>query len=628
MTTYWKQCLCCKDSHRSCDGQFPCSKCVTRKIDCIRRVRTPATPSTCKACSKTAWYGVANTVPTHCRDHREPDMVSYHSVQCAYEGCVSTSHAFGFPGQKGTHCKKHAEPGMVNVVNRLCDHAGCTSTSRVFGLLKSKKRYCKAHSTSMMVNLVTLQCEHPNCSVKSKNFDVPGGKGRFCQHHRKVGMIDVRNASCIHPGCKTRASFSIKGQPARYCAEHKLNGMINRNSCEHEGCGKYAGYNNPGISSGRFCSAHKLDGMISVNRRYCKHPGCEKNPSFGIKTPQFCKIHAEDGMKNLIAKLCEYPDCDIHPAYNVPGQRSRFCQKHAEPGMELVVGKGCQHPGCKCRSHHFDNPGGKGRFCTKHKDPGMVDVLNPICEECDTLASYGIPGGKKTRCSKHRTPGMITRPRAKCVVCRKPALYGQNFIPIHCEAHKEDEDDNLVERKCVSCHLVMVLDRNDKCEYCDPVRFQTARLAKQNALMEYLDRKGLKGNSTDIVIDRGTCGLERPDRVFDFEDKIVILECDEHQHKDRQCLCEQARMVNISQSYGGMPVYFIRWNPDNYTSIDTKLPDSIPKRHKLVADYIQEIQESTLTLPKGLLSVLYMYYDGWTGLPDTEWTVITPFQEA
>jgi len=88
-----------------------------------------------------------------------------------------------------------------------------------------------------------------------------------------------------------------------------------------------------------------------------------------------------------------------------------------------------------------------------------------------------------------------------------------------------------------------------------------SRLAKQNDLMNYLDARDLKGVSTDIVIDKGECGKERPDRVYDFGDKIVILECDEYQHRDRQCLCEQTRMVNIGQSFGGIPVYFIRWNP-------------------------------------------------------------------
>lgn len=260
----------------------------------------------------------------------------------------------------------------------------------------------------------------------------------------------------------------------------------------------------------------------------------------------------------------------------------------------------------------------------------MVDVLNPKCDTagCLSVASYGIPGGKPSRCSRHRAPGMLSRPRARCVVCRTPAVYGKSYIPRHCETHKEDGEDNLTERECVSCHLTMVLDANNKCEFCDPTRFETNRLAKQTALMDYLDRRDLRGNSTDIVIDRGVCGRERPDRVFDFEDKIVILECDEHQHRERQCLCEQTRMINITQSYGGTPVYFIRWNPDNYTAPGTGLPDAVSKRHRCVADFIRDIRDGSLQLPLALSAVFYLYYDGWTGLSSGEWTTLLQVESS
>jgi hypothetical protein len=170
----------------------------------------------------------------------------------------------------------------------------------------------------------------------------------------------------------------------------------------------------------------------------------------------------------------------------------------------------------------------------------------------------------------------------------------------------------------------MVLNQNNQCEYCVPETFQTARLAKQNALMAYLDYRGLNGMSTDTIIDEGECGKERPDRVFDFGNKIIVLECDEHQHRDRACVCEQTRMVNISQSFGGVPVYFIRWNPDDYSPLNPrKIPEAIEKRHKLVADYIRDIQQNLIELPAAFLSVIYMYFDDWDGLANQPWEVIT-----
>lgn len=581
---------------------------------------------TCEICSRNAYYGL--DVARFCRQHKEVEMKNVIFPLCEESGCQSTCRAFGFRGQKGLRCKKHVLPGMVNVTNKLCEHLGCHSTSNVFDVPGGKGRFCKEHALSNMINVRSCRCEYNGCSSKSKNFDIPGGKGRFCKVHKEDDMVDVRNATCKHRDCNKRSNFSFKGKPPQYCSEHKLPGMYNRNSCDHDGCTKYPNYNFSTETSARCCSSHKHDEMVNIRRKTCKHSGCKKTPSFGTTTPHYCKSHANDGMKNLIAKYCEHVGCELHASYNHQGQRPKFCMEHCEEGMISVIGKDCEYPGCKCRSRYYDFPGGKGRFCTKHKEDGMIDVSNPKCGElgCGSLASYGIPGGKLTSCTKHRKPGMLSRPRARCVVCRKPAFYGKSFIPKHCEPHKEDDDENLIERECVSCHLTMVLDKNNKCEYCEPIRFQTNRLAKQNALMEYLDKKGLRGNSTDIVIDNGKCGKERPDRVFDFEDKIVIVECDEHQHRERQCECEQTRMVNITQSYGGIPVYFIRWNPDNYASTDTRLPELVAKRHLTLTKYLHEIQLNKIELPKSLLSVCYMYYDGWIGIENMEWTTIMHFE--
>jgi len=132
--------------------------------------------------------------------------------------------------------------------------------------------------------------------------------------------------------------------------------------------------------------------------------------------------------------------------------------------------------------------------------------------------------------------------------------------------------------------------------------------------MAYLDAHGFLG-VTDRIVDGGECGKERPDRVLDLGDKIVIVECDEDQHKGRQCVCEQTRMVNIGQSFGGLPVYFIRFNPDEYKGGD----ESLMTRYKMLVCLLRGIQEGRSEVPVALTSVLYMYFDHWTGL---EWNVL------
>ena len=174
-------------------------------------------------------------------------------------------------------------------------------------------------------------------------------------------------------------------------------------------------------------------------------------------------------------------------------------------------------------------------------------------------------------------------------------------------------------------NLLYILDNTNKCENCNPDSWLKARLAKQNALMDYLNIRELRGLSTDTSIDSGICGRERPDRVYDFGDKILILECDENQHRERACTCEQIRMVNIGQSFGGVPVYFIRWNPDDYQPSDnSKKQEVLKKRHKLCGDVISDIKNVKITLPSALVSAIYLYYDGWSSFVDETWKIITP----
>ena len=404
---------------------------------------------------------------------------------------------------------------------------------------------------------------------------------------------------CEHEGCNTRPSFDIKGGKGRFCAEHKTAEMVDVKSkrCEHQGCDSLNRAFDIKGGKGRFCAEHKTAEMVDVKHKLCEYEGCDSQPSFNIKGSKkrrFCASHKTAEMVDVLNKQCEYEGCDSIPSFNIKGSK-------------------------------------KGRFCSAHRTAEMVDVLNKRCEHegCQTRAYYGIPGRQKSHCFPHRQKGMIRRPNAKCChsKCKEMAIWGTNWVPNHCELHRTSDDKNLVERPCASCGLVYILDDSNKCEYCNPQSFEISRLAKQNALMSYLDYRNLVGESTDKKIDNGICGAERPDRVYDFGNKILVLECDENQHRDRACLCEQTRMVNIGQQFGGVPVYFIRFNPDDYSpENDRKPPEDIKKRYKLLGDLICDIKNNTHSMPRNFVSAIYLYYDGWSSLAETEWQPILKFE--
>ncbi len=87
----------------------------------------------------------------------------------------------------------------------------------------------------------------------------------------------------------------------------------------------------------------------------------------------------------------------------------------------------------------------------------------------------------------------------------------------------------------------------------------------------------------------------------------VIVECDENQHRDRPCECEQRRMIEIYQSLGGMRVLFIRYNPDGY-KINGESQDT-PERVRL--DTLSRVlMEWSDRIPEHPLQVIYLYFDG------------------
>ena len=194
---------------------------------------------------------------------------------------------------------------------------------------------------------------------------------------------------------------------------------------------------------------------------------------------------------------------------------------------------------------------------------------------------------------------------------------------MYCEAHHDpNEHRNLVEQECNSCHLLYPLNDKSLCECCDPKSFESGRLAKQNSLMAYLAYMGLHGTSTDKMVDGGECGRERPDRVFELPDRVIIVECDENQHKERACVCEQTRMVNIGQAFGGLPVYFIRWNPDEYACSSELQRVLVRKRQEELGELVTHWTTCALEdLPVtgGLVWCFFMYFDGWEGLHRETW---------
>ncbi len=446
------------------------------------------------------------------------------------------------------------------------------------------------------------------CSIKNANYGLSSNKIKmFCKKHsllqkNKDELVDLKNRFCIYiennKRCKIRASFGFPGGVEEYCAGH----------------GK------------------QISSLIIQNyKKYCERLGCDKTPIFnyeGEKLGKFCFQHKELKMINVKSSRCAEEGCDsIAPGFDYPGGKGIFCGEHSKPGMIDIYRPKCIV--CKERAAAYGfKEQNKETHCKLDKLEGMILISYKNCDECNIEVLYGYPGKPISKCFTHRKKGMIKRSNGRCFECKNLATYGFNFTVYRCELHCLPTDQNLSERECKKCNLIMILNKEELCEFCDPNMFNMAILVKQNSLLKALESQDIDIISIDKMIDNGVCGRERPDFVIDCNKFIIILECDENQHKDRNKECEDTRMKNIGQMYGGIPIYFIRFNPDKYKPGKNNNEESINKRYSEVCKLIKSIQDGTHKLSTdSLVSALYMYYDGWNNMNDAKWISITKFEK-
>lgn len=320
-----------------------------------------------------------------------------------------------------------------------------------------------------------------------------------------------------------------------------------------------------------------------------------------------------------------YGGCDKTPRYNVKGSTPIYCKEHASVDMINVVDKKCIEEGCPKTARFNTRKEKTPLYCRDHRTIDMVDVRRKECivEDCEIRRpTYGLPGYPPTHCYKHKKDGLIRNPTTKCKpsvesVCKETALYGVSKA-VHCERHKLDGELNLIERECKGCNLPNIVDVKGYCRDCHPDSFKNFRLAKQRKVENFLNVQGPIPDSVDKIFEGGVCGRERIDFLYDCNTHFIVLEVDENQHMSRLCECEQTRMINIFNALA-LPVWFIRYNPDEYRKKDGKkriVGDTDNKRHALLKEWLDYcIENNPLNEETSAYSfVVHLYFDEWDGV--------------
>jgi len=232
---------------------------------------------------------------------------------------------------------------------------------------------------------------------------------------------------------------------------------------------------------------------------------------------------------------------------------NRFCEHNKFKSICHDCGGSslCKHDKRKSRCKECND----SAFC-KH------DKLKSLCKECDgsELCKHG---------------------KVKCKECGGPAFCKHNKFKERC---KECGGSALC--KTPNCLTYKIKKYHDHCLNCYIHLFPNESNSrnyktKEKTVSDFILKEFIEYSwISDRKIEDG-CSKRRPDLLLDLGYHIIIIEIDETQHKNYDEICENKRIMEISQDLGHRPIIFIRFNPDSYKNKENKLINSCWQINKL-----------------------------------------------
>ncbi len=365
--------------------------------------------------------------------------------------------------------------------------------------------------------------------------------------------------------------------------------------CIYENCNKRANFNYINEAKALYCNAHKLDNMININTKKCIEYNCIVQPSFNYSTETsylYCYKHKKENMIDIrnIRKQCIYDKCTTRAVFNYLGEtKAIYCTIHKKENMIDIKSKKCIENNCNLQpSYNYANQT-HAIYCSNHKKDRMIDIKHSKCQysNCTIIASYNyINNNYPIYCNKHKKENMVDIRAPKCneLSCMiYPSYnYENNKKPVYCKLHKKDDMIDVINKRCntLLCDTIVSNKNYDGyCFYCYYNLFPDSEhlrnfKTKEKSISEYLLNKY---KDKTIIIDRPIydgCSKRRPDIFIDLGYQVIIVEIDENQHSTYNSICENKRLMQISQDINHRPLIMIRFNPDKYVNIDNKIVTS------------------------------------------------------
>lgn len=498
-------------------------------------------PKYCSSCSKNKNGKIVNYKHGYCEE-----IINSNGKLLSEKLCGKNAN-FNYIDskiKKGIRCLDHKLEGMLCINGKLCIE--CNLVQASFVLPNSNKKSATHCGRCIeKLNIEKIDVSHKRCIICNKNSAIFGKDAKeycgSCVKENKLDADNLHHKRCIECNIK-EAIFNIEGEKALYCGSCKKSQMININGLKCENCKiKTPVFNYSKLKNKRFCKNCSLEGMINIKDLLCIKCN-SKRPSFNYNTekrPLYCNDCKLEYMTNIYYDICENEDCDENALYNYEDE---------------------------------DNP----IYCKDHANEKMVNIKNYLCiyDKCNKHPTFNYPEKtKKLYCQEHKLEGMIDIKHKKCIICKNRACYndyGQN-IPLYCNFHKNDLMINIEHKLCKTylCGKRSIEKYEDYCFSCFIYMYPDKPLSRNYKTKESEVVKFILNTFsnfswiTDKKIADG-CSSKRPDLLLHLGYQVINIEIDENQHKSYEEICENKRLMLISQDINHVNLILIRFNPDSY----------------------------------------------------------------
>jgi len=454
---------------------------------------------------------------------------------------------------------------------KLCDFETCRNRA-TYGLNCNPLR-CFEHKESNM-KLASSLC----LCGKQAHYNIDGLKPKFCANCKLDGMIDVKNTKCF---CgKSQPRFNFEGLKPCFCNECKEENMVNLafKKCK---CGKRARYNFPELKS-EYCKYCKTDGMVDCEKKTCN---CGIIATFnfeGLKA-EYCKTCKKEGMSDLCHEKCKCGKA--RPTFNFEGLKAEYCVSCKTEKMFNVIDNKCK---CGKSVPSFNYECLKPEYCAYCKKEGMKNVKYKMCKCGKNYPSFNFEGLKQEYCASCKKDGMINVKDDRCKSDSCMTRGNKNY-----------------KGYCTNCfqHLFPT----------NPLTFQIRSKTKEIAVRDFINSR-FEGFQHDksLWYNESVCDCTTKRRIDHrklINDTILCIETDENQHKSYSKEDEIARYNDLFMAFGGKFI-FIRFNPDKYKenekSCNPMLVNRLPVLENEINKQINRIVSNENT---ELLEVIELYFD-------------------